>query len=128
MLPNPTTPSACTSVINVNRFEFCEGPTDVACKYDATNRKCIQVTVAETNCNRGMNKKACEAIDSSKKCQFDGFCFGPDDMVKCTQALTKSICVGTLTLSCEWNGTGCIEFVTTNIQCTDIIASNKQVS
>lgn len=62
----------CVSLVDVNKGEFCESPTDVPCKFDAVNRKCVEASASISSCIRGINQSSCltKATDSGQPCLF----------------------------------------------------------
>ncbi|KAM3138685.1 hypothetical protein pb186bvf_009249 [Paramecium bursaria] len=111
---------SCSSLVNVNRYEYCELPTDQPCMFDLASKSCRVLAVGETiaNCQRGLNNISC-TNRVSDTCLFTSFCYSPSQIAVCEQAKTQSQCLGLTTQPCKWQGT-CSTFDSTSIACATI--------
>ncbi|CAD8152597.1 unnamed protein product [Paramecium pentaurelia] len=120
--------SNCETIVNINSPYFCEQPTDIPCRYNQFENRCIEsLSTDNFDCIRGLNEYAC--LNNTKqdlRCRFADFCYGPTQpMFDCDQTIfdccnkapNKNTCLLQDILKCQWNGNQCIKYDTPITTC-----------
>ncbi|CAD8067853.1 unnamed protein product [Paramecium sonneborni] len=111
----------CENISNINSAYFCEQPTNIACRYDQFQNKCVESLPTDNlDCTRGLNEYAClNYTKPSLRCRFTDFCYGPtqpmfecDNTIFdcCNKAPDMNTCLLQDILECQWDGTKCLKY------------------
>ncbi|CAD8050957.1 unnamed protein product [Paramecium primaurelia] len=119
----------CENITNINSPYFCEQPTDIACRYDQFQNRCVESLPTDNmDCIRGLNEYAClNYTKPSLRCRFTDFCYGPTQPMFecdntlfdcCNKAPDMNTCLLQNLLDCQWDGTNCIKYTNPITTCT----------
>ncbi|CAD8160859.1 unnamed protein product [Paramecium octaurelia] len=112
--------STCESASNLNSFYACNAVTDEPCQYDPISMLCSKILYIPKSCSINFNKQTCEmCLDNcvwySNRCITTPY-------KNCQQYATKSKCLESESISCQWVNNICADFndLSNKIFCKDL--------